>query len=276
MRGDGRAEELFQLRKVYLPYEEGRATFQKKVNAWQGQQAVVVKMSYKYPSHLKQHINYILREGATQGEGLFNADRDVTKKEASRKIRGEKRHFRIILSPENAHKLDMKKYTREVMKRYEKDLGYTLEWNAVCHKNTDNPHVHVVIRGKDKTGLEVRFLKEFIKYGARSMASREATQELGAPSITDTYGLETMSKSNRFTILDRQLQNMKKIKYSILSHHLKKRVNELAKKDLAYIGVGGNVRIVRNLKQKIYERNSIDISQGKAQEHTKGENYGRI
>ncbi|GAB1395074.1 hypothetical protein MASR1M60_32380 [Rhodocyclaceae bacterium] len=37
----------------------------------------------------------------------------------------------------------------------EADLGTRLEWVAVDHWNTDNPHTHVVSRGKDDTGKDL-------------------------------------------------------------------------------------------------------------------------
>jgi len=34
----------------------------------------------------------------------------------------------------------------------ERDLGTRLDWVATDHWNTDNPHVHVLIRGKADDG----------------------------------------------------------------------------------------------------------------------------
>ncbi len=46
---------------------------------------------------------------------------------------------------------DLRTYTRHLMQRMEADLGTRLDWVAVDHWNTDNPHTHVVLRGKDDT-----------------------------------------------------------------------------------------------------------------------------
>jgi len=42
--------------------------------------------------------------------------------------------------------------TRELMADAERDLGTRLDWVAVDHWNTDNPHVHVLIRGRGDDG----------------------------------------------------------------------------------------------------------------------------
>jgi len=46
-------------------------------------------------------------------------------------------------------------YTREVMKNLSRHKGSDLEWFAVAHDNTDHHHIHVVVLGKDRNGIEV-------------------------------------------------------------------------------------------------------------------------
>ncbi len=41
------------------------------------------------------------------------------------------------------------------MGRMEADLGTGLDWVAVNHWNTDNPHTHIVVRGRDDTGKDL-------------------------------------------------------------------------------------------------------------------------
>jgi type IV secretory pathway VirD2 relaxase len=38
-------------------------------------------------------------------------------------------------------------FTRELMIDMAKDLGTKLDWVAVDHWNTDNPHIHILVRG---------------------------------------------------------------------------------------------------------------------------------
>ena len=89
------------------------------------------------------------------------------------------RFWKIIISPEMAHKLDLKEHIRAVMGHVEKDLGTKLEWVAIDHYNTDNPHAHVVMRGVDKDGKELRINQEYFTKGFRQRSIQEATRALG-------------------------------------------------------------------------------------------------
>ena len=48
--------------------------------------------------------------------------------------------------------MDLKEHIRELARTMEADLGTRLEWVAIDHNNTDNPHVHLLIRGVDEQG----------------------------------------------------------------------------------------------------------------------------
>ena len=60
--------------------------------------------------------------------------------------------FGFIISPEDAAELgDLRTFTRELMTDVARDLGTKLDWITVHHWNTDNPHIHVLIRGRART-----------------------------------------------------------------------------------------------------------------------------
>lgn len=65
---------------------------------------------------------------------------------------------KFILSP-SENDVDMDKYTQEVMQAIGRQKGQDLKYAWVVHENTDNPHAHVVVMGKDREGAEVRFSK---------------------------------------------------------------------------------------------------------------------
>jgi hypothetical protein len=66
---------------------------------------------------------------------------------------------KLTLAPEvNAN--DPKEFTREVMHQLGSEKGLDLEWWAVCHRNTDHHHIHVVVLPKDRAGRLVRIDKE--------------------------------------------------------------------------------------------------------------------
>jgi len=80
--------------------------------------------------------------------------------------REDRHQFRFILSPEDAEQLDdLRTYTRHLMARMEADLGTRLDWVAVDHWNTDNPHTHVVLRGKDDTSKDLIISRDYIAEG---------------------------------------------------------------------------------------------------------------
>ena len=62
-----------------------------------------------------------------------------------------------------------------LMGRMERDLGTRLEWVAVDHWDTDNPHTHVVLRGKDQAGENLVIGREYISRGMRIRAGELAT-----------------------------------------------------------------------------------------------------
>ncbi|GAB7536397.1 hypothetical protein BGC_26150 [Burkholderia sp. 3C] len=72
------------------------------------------------------------------------------------------------------------------MARMKADLGTRLEWGAVDHGNTDNPHTHVVLRGKDNTGKDLIISRDYIAEGMRRRASELATEWLGPRTELET------------------------------------------------------------------------------------------
>ena len=106
---------------------------------------------------LPKHMAYLKREGVTRdGEDarMFDAASDTADERAfAERCEDDRHHFRFIVSPEDAAELgDLKTFTRELMLDAERDLGTKLDWVAVDHWNTDNPHVHVLIRGRADDG----------------------------------------------------------------------------------------------------------------------------
>ena len=60
--------------------------------------------------------------------------------------------YRLIISPEDARGLDLKRLTRATLRRLEADAGGKLPpWIAGEHRNTEHPHVHVVLAARRET-----------------------------------------------------------------------------------------------------------------------------
>ena len=93
------------------------------------------------------------------------------------------------------------------MGRMEADLGTGLDWVAVNHWNTDNPHTHIVVRGRDDTGKDLIIAGDYIADGFRHRAAELATEWLGPRTeleIQQTLRREV--DQERWTSLDRTLK----------------------------------------------------------------------
>ncbi len=102
---------------------------------------------------------------------------------------------------------DLRAFTRELMQDAERDLGTKLDWIAVDHWNTDNPHIHVLVRGRTDDDQDLVISRDYISRGLRARASERVTLELGPRSERDIRSaLETEVEAERWTGLDRALQ----------------------------------------------------------------------
>src|SRR3546814_14569022 len=70
-------------------------------------------------------------------------------------------------------------FTRDLATQMEADLGSRLDWVAVDHWNTDNPHVHLLVRGVADTGADLVISRDYISRGLRSRAEELVSIELG-------------------------------------------------------------------------------------------------
>lgn len=136
----------------------------------------------------RDHAAYLSRSNDGARPVFYDANSDSldVSETIDRWARSDKRHFRIILSAENGDRLhDLPAYTREVMARAEIALETKLQWLAVDHHDTDNPHTHLVIRGRRANGQDLVIPRDFIKYGFASIARDVATETLGRRSPAD-------------------------------------------------------------------------------------------
>jgi type IV secretory pathway VirD2 relaxase len=172
----------------------------------------LVNLAQAGPRSTAAHLRYIEREGVDRQGGAGHAygpatdDADL---EAFKECSADDRHqFRFIVSPEDAEQLDdLRTYTRHLMNRMESDLGTRLEWVAVDHWNTDNPHTHVVLRGKDDTGKDLIISRDYIAQGMRLRASELATEWLGPRTELEIQrAMLREVDQERWTGLDRSLQ----------------------------------------------------------------------
>ena len=163
---------------------------------------------------LAKHIKYLERDGVSRDgrdASMFDAQTDRADRDAfAGRCEDDRHHFRFIVSPEDAGDMeDLRSFTRELMADAAKDLGTELDWVAVDHWNTDNPHIHVLVRGVASDGADLVIDRGYISEGLRFRAEERVTLELGPRTELDIRtALEREVDAERWTSLDRQLERL--------------------------------------------------------------------
>ena len=197
----GRGHVAARFSAQQLPYNARRVTIK----------ARLVNLRQAGKRSTASHLRYIERDGVSregdpgQAYGPLTDQADLNAFEE--RGREDRHQFRFIVSPEVAEQLDdLRTYTRHLMSRMEADLGTRLDWVAVDHWDTDNPHTHIVLRGKDDTGKDLVIARDYIAEGMRNRASELATEWLGPRTELEIrQSLQREVQQERFTSLDRTL-----------------------------------------------------------------------
>jgi type IV secretory pathway VirD2 relaxase len=172
----------------------------------------VVKASYSRNDRSGRwtaHARYLTREGAQrqQAHGIgFDSAADgldvVTTVRGWQKS-GDELMWRLIVSPEDAPRLDLETHARDLVASMERDLETRLEWIGIDHNNTDNPHVHILIRGRDEHGQKLEIATEYVKSGIRARSQEIVQRELGLrPERELVAAREKVIDQRRWTDLD--------------------------------------------------------------------------
>lgn len=163
---------------------------------------------------LAKHIKYLERDGVSRDgrdASMFDAQTDRADRDAfAGRCEDDRHHFRFIVSPEDAGDMeDLRSFTRELMADAAKDLGTELDWVAVDHWNTDNPHIHVLVRGVASDVADLVIDRGYISEGLRFRAEERVTLELGPRTELDIRtALAREVDAERWTSLDRQLERL--------------------------------------------------------------------
>lgn len=171
----------------------------------------LVRMAGSGLAAARAHLRYIQRDGVTR-EGtpgqLYGRDVDLDDgKEFLDRCAGDRHQFRFIVSAEDgAEYPDLKPYVRRLMAQAEHDLGTRLDWVAVDHFNTDQPHTHIMLRGVDDQGRNLVIAREYIAHGLRERAAELATLDLGPRTDREIQDrLRHNVEQERLTAIDRRL-----------------------------------------------------------------------
>jgi type IV secretory pathway VirD2 relaxase len=161
---------------------------------------------------LREHIDYLGRGGVGEDKGrgvVFDMHDDLGPEELRafrERIVDDRHHFRFIVSPESGSALELKDYAREFVTAMESDLGTPLQWLGVAHFDTDNPHLHLMVRGKDSHGADLVINREYMSHGMRLQAMEVATRHLGPRLAKDIErSLKRDLTADRVTGIDLRL-----------------------------------------------------------------------
>jgi type IV secretory pathway VirD2 relaxase len=113
----------------------------------------------------------------------------------------------FIVSPEDGRQIDLQQHSRDLVEAMERDLGTRLEWVAIDHHNTDDAHVHMLIRGVREDGKILTLDRDYVRSAIRELSRHIVERELG-PRTESEY-LEARGRGVRFeywTEIDRALE----------------------------------------------------------------------
>lgn len=174
----------------------------------------VVKPSFRRNRHnggWTRHARYLAREQAQRegerGQG-FDREREDLDMAATVRAweRGDGLMWSFIISPEDADHIDLRQHARDFVAGIERDLGTELEWVAIDHHNTDNDHIHLLIRGMRENGRELILDRDYIQQ--LSELSRELLERELGPRTEQEYlrARERGIEREQWTEIDRALE----------------------------------------------------------------------
>jgi type IV secretory pathway VirD2 relaxase len=169
--------------------------------------AHIAKLTGRGMAAARAHLAYIERDGVERDGSagqLYGAGKAIDPAVLTEAIEDERHQFRFIVSPED--EVDLTAFTRDLMYQVERDLALKLQWGAVNHYDTDNPHVHLVVRGVDQDGRQVWIDRAYITERMRWQAQHLLTNELGPrPEHEIERQLDREVNLERLTSVDRRL-----------------------------------------------------------------------
>jgi len=118
---------------------------------------------------------------------------------------GDRRLFKIILSPEDAS-ADLDRTTQDLIRRIEEEISGPVEWGGVIHRDTDHAHAHIIVRDRLRSGVEFTLPRDLIRCGLREEVQKSLTRQLGPRTVEEIEEQKlTELTSNRVTPLDSRL-----------------------------------------------------------------------
>ena len=160
-----------------------------------------------------RHARYLGREGAQReaerGRGFTAASDSVDMAAVVREWEraGDQLMWSFILSPEDVERIDLRGHVREFAAGMERDLGSALEWVAIDHHNTDDAHVHLLVRGVRDDGRVLTLDRDYVRRGLRELSQEIIERELGPRTEREALlARERAIEREQWTEIDRALK----------------------------------------------------------------------
>jgi type IV secretory pathway VirD2 relaxase len=162
----------------------------------------------------RAHGRYISRESArpdAESRGLgfdaTRADISVPATLASWEKAGDPVLWKLVVSPENGARMDLRRHARGLLGAMERDLETRLEWVAVEHDHNDHPHLHIAVRGVREDGSRLGLPGEYLRHGIRARSEELATRDLGPRTPRDQMrAREAGVRARHVGALDREIE----------------------------------------------------------------------
>ena len=113
----------------------------------------------------------------------------------------------LIISPEDAERLDLAAHTRATWWRGWSGI-WAPGWNGsrIDHHNTDDPHVHLLIRGVRDDGRVLQLDRDYVSRGIRELSQELIERELGPRTEHEVLlARERVIEREQWTEIDRAL-----------------------------------------------------------------------
>jgi type IV secretory pathway VirD2 relaxase len=192
----------------------------------------VVKASFRRNRHNGRwtaHARYLARENAQRANerGLgFDAVRDGLDPVATVRDweQSDQLMWSFIVSPEDSECINLRDHVRNLMAEMERDLDTRLEWVAVDHHNTEDTHVHLLVRGVREDGRPLEIDREYLKRGVRELSERLIEREIGPRSEREVLlARERVIEREQWTEIDRALHRRAGFDRIVIYDHIEPR-----------------------------------------------------
>src|SRR5262249_21389309 len=127
-----------------------------------------------------KHLSYLThaKGPARQDTTLFGPAAAATRRFVQ-EAQQDPHQFRLVVSVPDHARLDRTRYIALYMAQVERDLGRPLDWVAAHHCDTQHPHTHIVLRGRDRDGKALYMERDYYQFGLRARASQLLTWMFG-------------------------------------------------------------------------------------------------